>query len=45
MRAHELLQEAHMEHDVEASSGRQLRLIGDIVDDGGDAVRPIEARL
>ena len=34
-----------MEHVVEAGSGRQLQLIGDIVDDGGDAVRPEEARL
>jgi hypothetical protein len=44
-RAHELLQEAHMEHVVEAGSWRQLQLIGNIVDDGGDAVRPKEARL
>jgi hypothetical protein len=34
-----------MEHVVEAGSRRQLQLIGDIVDDGGDAVRPEEARL
>jgi hypothetical protein len=34
-----------MEHVVEAGSGRQFQLIGDIVDDGGDAVRPVEARL
>jgi hypothetical protein len=34
-----------MEHVMEACSGRQLQLIGNIVDDGGDAVQPIEARL
>jgi hypothetical protein len=34
-----------MEHVMEAGSGRQLQLIGDIVDDGGDAVRPEEVWL
>jgi hypothetical protein len=34
-----------MEHVVDAGLGRWLQLIGDIVDDGGDAVWPIEAWL
>ena len=34
-----------MELVVEASSRRQLEVVGDIVDDGGDTVWPVEAQL
>jgi len=43
--AHELLQQADVEHIVKACAFRQLQTLGDLVDDGGDAVRPVEARL
>jgi hypothetical protein len=42
-RAHELLEKAHMEDVVEASAGRKLEAVGDVVDDGHDAVWPIES--
>ena len=44
-RAHELLEKADVEDVVEACAGRKLQVVGDLVDDGSDAVRPVEARL
>jgi hypothetical protein len=44
-RAHELLQEANMEHIVETRTWWQLQAVCHIVDDGGDTVGPVEPRL
>jgi hypothetical protein len=41
----ELLEEADMEDDVQASLGRQIKANNDFVDEFDDAVRPVEARL
>ena len=37
-RAHEFLQEADVEHVMEAGATWKLQLVGDVVDDGSDAV-------
>ena len=42
--ADEFLEKAHMENIVETSVGRKLKAVGNVVDDGRHAVRPIEAR-
>ena len=41
----ELLEESHVEHVMDACSGRQREADGDVVDQLGDAIRPEEARL
>ena len=38
---HELLQEPDVEDIVQPGAGRELEAVGDVVDDGRDAVRPI----
>jgi hypothetical protein len=43
--AHELLQKADMEDIMETSARRKLQAVGDVVDDGADAVQPVVARV
>ena len=41
----ERLQQTDVEHIMEPCTFRELQAVGDIVDDGGDTVWPVEAQL
>ena len=40
---HKLLQQPDVEHIVQPGARRQLKAVGDVVDDGCDAVGPVES--